>query len=172
MIARINNLDWQQHFGFLLNDMVRLYTRRFEERARGLALTLRQCKALAVLACCEGVSQQRLAQISEIDPARLVRILDRLEEVGWAERHWDPQDRRAHVLAITESAKPVVEHIWEIVGDTNTEALQGLTSDELNLLMVVLERVHTNLLALEAPAPEPVPAWRQCLRRRSLRTER
>jgi DNA-binding MarR family transcriptional regulator len=117
--------------------VARLYSRRFEARARELPLTLTQCKALAVLANCEGVSQTRLAEIGEVDPARLVCILDRLEAGGWAGRRSDPQDRRAHVLAITENAKPVVERVWEIVQDTNTEALKGLTNDELHLLMDV-----------------------------------
>jgi MarR family transcriptional regulator for hemolysin len=165
-------MDWHQHLGFFLDDVARLYTRRFEARARELPLTLTQCKALAVLANCEGVSQTRLAQISEVDPARLVRILDRLEAVGWADRRSDPQDRRAHVLAITESAKPIVERVWAIVRETSTEALKGVTSNELHLLLDVLERVHANLLALDALAPEPVAAWRQCLRRKSLRTVR
>jgi DNA-binding MarR family transcriptional regulator len=165
-------MDWHQHLGFLLDDVAHLYTRRFEERARELSLTLTQCKALAALAHCGGVSQKRLAEISETDPARLVRILDRLEAVGWAERRPDPQDRRAHLLAITQSAKPVVQSIWQIIRSTNTEALRGLTSDELHLLMNLLARVHANLLAPEARDPEPVPAWRQCLRRGSLRTVR
>jgi MarR family transcriptional regulator for hemolysin len=165
-------MDWHQHLGFLLDDVAHLYTRRFEERARKLSLTLTQCKALAALAHCGGVSQKRLAEISETDPARLVRILDRLEAVGWAERRPDPQDRRAHLLAITESAKPVVQSIWQIVRNTNTEALRGLTSDELHLLMSLLAHVHANLLALEARDPQPVPAWRQCLRRGTLRIVR
>jgi MarR family transcriptional regulator for hemolysin len=165
-------MDWHQHLGFLLDDVAHLYTRRFEERARELSLTLTQCKALAALAHCGGVSQKRLAEISETDPARLVRILDRLEAVGWAERRPDPQDRRAHLLAITQSAKPVVQSIWQIIRSTNTEALRGLTTDELHLLMNLLARVHANLLAPEARDPEPVPAWRQCLRPGSLRTVR
>jgi len=108
-------MDSDQHLGFFLDDVARLYTRRFEARARELALTLTQCKTLALLANCEGVSQQRLAQISQIDPMRLVRTLDRLEAAGWAQRRSDPQDRRAHVLTIKDSAKPVVQRIWEFV---------------------------------------------------------
>jgi DNA-binding MarR family transcriptional regulator len=165
-------MDWHQHPGFLLDDVAHLYTRKFEERARELPLTLTQCKALAVLAHCQGVSQRRLAEISETDPARLVRILDRLEAVGWAERRSDPQDRGAHLLAVTESAKPVVQSIWQIVRSTNTEALQGFTSDELHLLTDLLERIRANLLSLEPRDPEPVPAWHQCLRRGSLRSVR
>jgi MarR family transcriptional regulator, transcriptional regulator for hemolysin len=156
--TRLQRMDSHQHFGFLLDNVTHLYTRRFETHARGLSLTLTQCKALAALAHCEGVSQQRLAEITEIDPMRLVRILDRLEAVGWAQRRSDPQDRRAHVLAITENAKPVVERVWEIIQDTNTEALKGVTNDEFHLLMDVLKRVHANSLALEALAPGPVPA--------------
>jgi DNA-binding MarR family transcriptional regulator len=165
-------MDWHQHLGFLLDDVAHLYTRRFEERAQELSLTLTQCKALAALARCRDVSQKRLAEISETDPARLVRILDRLEAVGWAERRPDPQDRRAHLLGITESANPVVQSIWQIVRNTNTAAVRGLTSDELNLLMNLLARVHANLLALEARDPEPIPAWRQYPRRGTLRIVR
>jgi DNA-binding MarR family transcriptional regulator len=165
-------MDWDQHLGFLLDDVAHLYTRRFEERAQELPLTLTQCKALAALARCRDVSQKRLAEISETDPARLVRILDRLEAVGWAERRPDPQDRRAHLFGITESAKPVVQSIWQIVRNTNTAAVRGLTSDELNLLMNLLARVHANLLALEARDPEPIPAWRQYPRRGTLRIVR
>ena len=165
-------MDWHQHLGFLLDDVAHLYTRRFEEHAQELSLTLTQCKALAALAHCGGVSQKRLAEISETDPTRLVRILDRLEAVGWAERRSDPHDRRAHSLAITESAKPVVQSILQIIRKTNTEVLRGLTSDEVHLLMNLLARVHANLLALEGRDPEPAPAWRQCQRRGSLRTVR
>jgi DNA-binding MarR family transcriptional regulator len=105
---------------------------------------------LVVLANCEDVSQARLTDISEIAPSRLVRILNRLEAVSWVERRSDPHDRRAHVLAITESAKPVVERVWEIVRETSTEALSGVSSEELHLLLDVLERGHANLLELDA----------------------
>jgi MarR family transcriptional regulator, transcriptional regulator for hemolysin len=92
-------MDWHRDLGFLLYDVAQLYTRRFEARARNLSLRQAQCKTLALLANCEGVSQRRLAEICEIDPVRLVRIVDWLEVVGWAERRSDPQDRKAHVEA-------------------------------------------------------------------------
>jgi len=134
--------------GFLLKDVARLYTRRFEERAQALSLTLPQCKALAYLARNEGVSQKRLAELIEIDPMSLVRILDRMEADGWVERRADPQDRRARCLVVTEQARPIIELIWEIVAETRAEALAGLDDAERAHLMALLERTHANLLAL------------------------
>jgi MarR family transcriptional regulator, transcriptional regulator for hemolysin len=147
-------MDWHQHLGFLLDDVAYLYARRFEEHTRGLSLTLHQCKALAVLANCEGINQTRLAETSDIVPTNLVRILDRLEAGGWAERRLDPQDRRAHVLTITESAKPVVQRIWHVVSKTNAEALNGLAIRDVPRLTELLARAHANLVALEPPPQE------------------
>jgi MarR family transcriptional regulator, transcriptional regulator for hemolysin len=132
------------------------------ERARDPSLRVTQCKILVLLANGAGVSQRRLAEIGEIDPLHLIRILDWLEVVGWAERRSDPQDRKAHVLALTESAKPVVERAREMGRDTSTEALQGATSDEIHLLMDLVERIRANLLTLDAEArageaPRPAP---------------
>ena len=142
-------MDWRQHLGFLLDDVASLYARRFEEHARELSLTLQQCKALAVLANCEGISQRRLSETSAIVPTSLVRILDRLEAGGWVERRPDPQDRRAHLLTTTKNAKPVVQRIWRAVSKINAEALNDLAIRDLPLLAELLARVHANLVALE-----------------------
>jgi DNA-binding MarR family transcriptional regulator len=159
-------MDWHRDLGFLLYDVAHHYTRRFEARARELSLRLTPCKILALLATRDGISYARLAQISEVDPVRLVRILDWLETVGWAARRADPHARKPQLLVITERAKPVIECVLEMDRDTSDEALRALTDEELNVLMDLLERVHANLLALVA---EPVPAWRQGVRRKNLR---
>src|ERR1700678_4393662 len=95
-----------QELAFRLDEVARLYTRRFEQRAQTLSLRLAEGKALVVLAENEGVSQTRLSQISEIDPARLVRILDRLEAGGWAQRRPRPADRRMRSLAGRKARNP------------------------------------------------------------------
>jgi DNA-binding MarR family transcriptional regulator len=143
------HMDWHQNLGFFLDDVACLYARRFEEHARGLSLTLHQCKALAVLANCEGLNQRRLSETSDIVFTNLVRILNRLEAGGWVVRSPDPHDRRAHLLTTTESAKPVVQHIWRAVSKVNAEALKDLAIRDLPVLTELLARVHANLAALE-----------------------
>ncbi len=162
--------DRFRQLGFLFKDVSRRYTHRFEERAQRLALTLPQCRALIRLQSNEGVSQKRLAELADVDPMTLVRILDRMEADGWVQRRFDPADRRAHTLWLTAAAAPVLEQIWQLIAETRAEMLQGLSSDERTVLVTLLERVHANLTALPPLPAEHAPA--SDLGRRSTRSTR
>src|ERR1700761_7177992 len=107
-----------RRFGFLLKDVTSLYVQRFEQHAATLGLTLAQCKALMRLADCGGVSQVRLAELTDLDPMTLVRILDRMESEGWLERRKDPRDRRVHCLYLTTEAKPLLDDIRHLIDVT------------------------------------------------------
>ena len=162
--------DRFRQLGFLFKDVSRRYTRRFEERAQRLALTLPQCRALIHLQSNEGVSQKRLAELADVDPMTLVRILDRMEADGWVQRRFDPADRRAHTLWLTAEAALVLEQIWQLIIETRAEMLQGLSSEERTVLVTLLERVHANLTALPPLPAEQSPASE--LGRRSTRSNR
>jgi DNA-binding MarR family transcriptional regulator len=147
-------MDLNRQLGFLLKDTARRYTRRFEERAQALSLTLAQCRALLHLENNEGMSQKRLSELTELDPMTLVRILDRMEADGWVQRRFDPTDRRAHTLWLTPKSKPVLEHIARLVTETRAETLHGLSNEERAKLIELLERVHANLSSLPSLAAE------------------
>lgn len=84
-------MDPHRNFGFLLKDLSRRYVLRFEQRARDLSLTLPQCKVLVRLETNEGMSQARLAELAEVEPMTMVRIIDRMEADGLLERRADPR---------------------------------------------------------------------------------
>src|SRR4051812_31366180 len=87
-----------QNLGFLLKEVSRRYVARFEEQARLLSLTLMQCKVLVHLERTEGASQARLADITDVEPMMMVRLLNRMEHDKLIERRSDPTDRRARRL--------------------------------------------------------------------------
>lgn len=140
-------MDRIRNFGFILKGIERLYTKRFEMLAQELSLTLPQCKALFHLSRNEGISQKRLAEIAEVEPMTLVRILDRMESDGWVERRPDPNDRRARTLYVTSGSKPILEQIDKLSAQMRAEALGGLSAEQRNQLMSLLEHVYQNLLA-------------------------
>jgi MarR family transcriptional regulator, transcriptional regulator for hemolysin len=139
-----------RNFGFLLKETGRLYTERFEQRAGALGLTLPQCKVLVFLARCEGISQAQLAELTDLEPMTLVRILDRMESDGWLERRSDPADRRARRLFLEAKGKPLVDDVWHLVDLTRREAFAGIPRKHADLVIELLEKIQSNFAALEA----------------------
>src|ERR1700731_3872898 len=119
-------VDLERSFGFLVNDVARLFGRRFDHNGRRLGLTRAQCRTLGYLARNEGINQAGLADLLEIRPMTLVRQIDRMEDAGWIERHLDPTDRPARRLFLTAKARPIFGRIWEGATETQDEALTRL----------------------------------------------
>lgn len=131
--------------GFLLHDVARLLRRRFEQRAGESGLTRSQWQAVAYLAKHEGISQAGLADLLEIEPITLTRILDRLAEKGLVQRRPHPTDRRSWSLYLTEAARPLLQEMERIAETIRTEALQGVAPEHLEALSETLTRMKANL---------------------------
>ncbi len=145
----------ERNLGFLLHDVARLMRKRFEQNARGLGLTRSQCQVLAHLARNEGIQQSGLADILEIEPITLTRLLDRLEEAGLVERRAHPTDRRIRQLHLTSKAHPLIAEIFTIGAATRGEALEGVAEEDRDRLFSVLSSMKANLLTkATAPASE------------------
>jgi len=145
-------------FGFLLKDLSRRFVARFEKRASELSLTLMQCKVLVHLEKNEGVSQAKLAELTDVEPMMMVRILDRMEAEKLLERRPDPADRRARRLYLTKKAKPLLGEIWRLAEKTRDEMFVGIPKAERDTFTAVLERMHDNACELERRASEnPTP---------------
>lgn len=159
MMAR----DQLRTVGFLVHDVARLWGKRFDQRARSLGLNRAQCKLLGYLVRNEGINQSGLAELLEVEPITMVRLLDRMEEAGWVERRLDPADRRAYRLYLAEKAKPVFSAIQEVANATSNEAMAGLEATQRDFLLEMLGRIHGNLtelepiLATKAEPAEPAP---------------
>jgi DNA-binding MarR family transcriptional regulator len=148
-------MDRIRNLGFILKDISRLWVRHFEQRADQLGMTLTQARVLVFLARNEGTTQARLAELCDTDPMTLVRVLDRMEKDDWLERRPDPNDRRVYRLFLKPASDSVLAEIMRIGDKARSEALSGLSADERNQLISLLERIHTNLAALAPPANEP-----------------
>lgn len=160
-------MDQVRNFGFLVKDVARLWTRHFELRAAQLGMSLTQCKVLVYLSRNEGTTQARLAELSDTDPMTLVRVLDRMERDGWIERRADPADRRAYRLFRKPASDAVLTEITRIAEKARGEGLAGLSAEQRQQMVEMLEHVRRNLVAL-LPAND-VPAPRQKVSNRARR---
>jgi len=138
----------ETRFGFLVTDVGRLVGKLFDQHAdKVLSLTRAQCRVLAFLSLHDGINQAKLADLLEITPIALGRLLDRMAEGGWIVRHPDPADRRAHRLALTQKADDALEDALAVGNTVRDEALAGLSEKEQADLIVLLQRVRENLSA-------------------------
>lgn len=133
------------HVGFLLHDVARLMRKRFEQHARGLGLTRSQWQALAYLARNEGISQTGLADLLDVEPITLSRIVDRLVDTGLVERIAHATDRRVWRLRLTEAARPKLEQVRELGEETRSEALAGVSEANRERLIETLSAMRANL---------------------------
>jgi MarR family transcriptional regulator for hemolysin len=131
--------------GFLLHDVARLMRKRFERHARALGLTRAQCQVLAYLARHDGTPQGALADILEMEPITLTRLVDRLEKSGLVERRSHPADRRVRVLWLADAGYPKLAGIAAVGAATRREAMQGLDQEEHDLLFAILSVMRANL---------------------------
>ncbi len=139
--------------GFLLHDVARLLRKRFEQRARSSGLTRAQWQVLVYLAPNEGIHQGGLAELLDIEPITLVRILDKLEARGFVERRRHATDRRIWLLYLQDTVHPLLTILREFADATRTEMLAGIGEEEQRQLFETLSSMKSNLLkACSLPA--------------------
>ncbi len=147
--------DGLERLGFLIHDAARLLRKRFEAKGRAYGLSAAQWRLLVRLVKEEGVAQARLAELLEIEPISVSRLLDRMEEGGWIERRQDASDRRVRMIFPTDKSRAAFAEIKSVAGEVYDLALAGLDAAEKQTLIKALNTMITNLSDGETPAAEP-----------------
>ena len=142
-----------ESLGYLIADTGRLIRKAFDERARAIGITRSQWRLLANLLRRPGLKQTQLADLLEVEPISLSRMVDRLQDAGMVERRADPNDRRAWCLFLTEKAEPLILQLRSVSDGLHEQALAGFVEAEREVLDELLERIRANLIG-DDDAPE------------------
>jgi MarR family transcriptional regulator, transcriptional regulator for hemolysin len=137
--------DMTDSLGFLITDISRLMRKRFDERARRIGTTRAQWRTLKILERNQGSNQGALAELLEIEPITMGRMIDRLEEAGLVERRRDPTDRRVWRIHLTDAAQPVLRQLREIADEMFDELMADIDPADRIRLHALLATLHTNL---------------------------
>jgi DNA-binding MarR family transcriptional regulator len=131
--------------GSRLADVARLMRRSFDARARGIGVTRPQWQVLSALRRHEGVNQGKLADMLEVEPITVCRMVDRLQEADLVERRTDPADRRSWRLFLTPKAHEMLGQLRPLADEMLEEAFDGVEEADRARLMATLDRVRQNL---------------------------
>lgn len=146
--------DGIDRLGFLIHDAQRLLRKRFEARGAEYGLSAAQWRLLVRLVKDEGSPQARLAELLEIEPISVSRLLDRMEAGGWITRQQDASDRRIRMIFPTEKSRAAFTAVKSVAGKVYEEALAGLSEDQRRGLIRGLIRIVENLSDGDAPSLE------------------
>jgi MarR family transcriptional regulator for hemolysin len=144
--------DGTDRLGFLLHDASRLMRKRFEARGSAYGLSAAQWRLLVRVVKDEGVPQARLAELLEIEPISVSRLIDRMEEGGWIERRPDAGDRRVRMIFPTDKSRETFAAIKSVAGEVYEEALKGLSAEARRAIVQGLSKIIENLSDGEAPS--------------------
>lgn len=133
------------NIGQIISDVSRLLRRAFDERAREIGVTRPQWQVLTMLARHEGIHQGGLADLLDVEPITLCRMVDRLQEAKMVERRTDPADRRAWRLFLTERANGLLNDLRPLALNLFDDAMTGLSTTEHEALLDMLGRIRANL---------------------------
>lgn len=129
---------------FEIGETAHALRKAFDRLAVGLGVTRAQWKVLFKLTRTPGLRQVELADMLELEPITLCRIVDRLEEAGLVERTRDLEDRRAWRLHVTAGAQPLIEKLQAVGAELVAEAFSGIDPAEIETVRRVLHQVREN----------------------------
>ncbi len=135
--------------------MLRTY---IDAKAGGIGCTRAQWTVLARLDRFEGIKQSELAEMLDLRPITLTRLLDRLCASGLIERRADPNDRRANRLHLTPAARPLLERLGELGEELMATALAGVDRTAIERMVAALATVKENLRHANAQTAAAAPA--------------
>jgi MarR family transcriptional regulator for hemolysin len=137
-----------REFGFMLNDVARLLRTYADHKAAQFGITRAQWAVLVRLERSEGLNQTELADLLDLQPITLTRLLDKLSDSGLIERRPDPSDRRAKRLFLTPAARPLLEQLAALGEETMTSTVAGIEHERIAQMVSQLALVKENLRRL------------------------
>jgi MarR family transcriptional regulator for hemolysin len=93
------------------------------------------------------LKQSELAEVLDLQPISLTRLLDRLAENGLIERRPDPNDRRANRLYLTPAARPLLKQLSELGENMMATVLDKIDEPARAHLLSDLDTIKDSLRA-------------------------
>jgi DNA-binding MarR family transcriptional regulator len=142
------SIDLKRQLIAQLVESSRLLRNFIDHRAKSRGTTRAQWIVLFRLREQEGLSQVDLADVLELQPISLVRLLDRLVEHGLLERRHDPKDRRANRLFLTASGRQLVDDLDGLRDTIASDVMRDLSEDTVKTTLRALRDIKDRIKAM------------------------
>jgi len=127
------------HSGYFIRRMQVWIFQDFIRTLASVNIRPAQYSVLVVIEANPGLSQSDVAALLDIERARLVHLLDRLEERGLVQRLRSRADRRSHALFLTRAGRKSLKQIKSLAARHEARVADRLGADNHRLLIEILK---------------------------------
>lgn len=131
--------------GHLISLAARGFARLSEARLKPLGFGVGHLPVLVALQTGRADTQRDLARFAQIQQPPMAQMLTRMERDGLIRRTPDPDDGRSSRIALTDLALARLPAAIATLFRGNSDAVAGFTDEEVAQLVVLLDRLITNL---------------------------
>jgi len=133
------------NFLFTLAELHRLLRAFADKEAARFGITRAQWAVLAKVERSEGMKQTELAELLEMQPITLTRLIDKLCDAGWIERRGDTADRRVNRLYLRKAGRALLGKMSGLKSELTATALEGINPADAHRLLTQLEQIKENV---------------------------
>ena len=133
--------------GFQITDTAKLVTHRLNLNFRNndFPVTHEQWSIMIRLWEENGLTQNKLANLTRRDQPSVSRLVDNLEKSGLVTRMPHPIDKRTNLIFLTAKGKKLQVGLIRQAFKTIEEISEGIDPDEMKIFLKVLSKVNKNL---------------------------
>jgi DNA-binding MarR family transcriptional regulator len=125
----------EEGLGYLVNRAARLMAQALARRLSPYGVAVGQLPVLLFLYRADDRTQAELSRLVAIEPATMVRNIDRMVRDGLVERRPHPKDARAVRIALTEKARALRDPLFAASQAANAEAMSAFGEAERERLL-------------------------------------
>lgn len=131
--------------GLRLTNTARVLSRAFDDALAEAGGSLPIWQVLLTVKSRAQGNQRQIAASIGIQGATLTHHLNAMERSGLVVRRRDPENRRVHVVELTEDGERLFHRLREVVADWDRRLRAGLVEEDLAAFERVLARLEQNI---------------------------
>lgn len=133
-----------------MHDLMHAYRARMVRAMTAVhpELTFNEVRALSFIGRHPGATQKELVRHSGADKAQVARMLGLLQDKGWLKRLPNADDKRSRCLTLSAQGATLYQALRAARQTLSASVLAGCDEATQTQLLVLLERVRSNLDAL------------------------
>ena len=110
----------------------------------GISITLDQWQVLDIIVNHIDIKQTEIAKKTSKDTASVSRIIEILNSKGWVARQVDPQNRRKHILRVSNAGEREYHQATEIIIKYSNAAVEGIKEKRIRKLKKIFKTIYKN----------------------------